>query len=128
MPLRLDKPVESLALLVKKTTLYAERSEERRQAFTKAITKLDPDDIVYLDECGIDDILYRPYARSPRNTRAYGEKSGKYVPRTTLIAAYNEGGFKVPFYFKGYTNTQVFNCWVESCSPSLRLSAGIRVW
>jgi len=77
--------------------------------------------LVYLDESGIDHSLYRKYARGPRNTRIYGEISGKYVSRTTLIAGYVPGGFIAPFRFKGYTNTDVFNLWVERCLiPDLR--------
>jgi len=48
-------------------------------------------------------------------SRAYGEISGKRVSRTTLIAGYVRGGFIAPFRFKGYTNTAVFNQWVERC-------------
>ncbi len=76
---------------------------------------IDPDKIVYLDESGIDQVIFRPYARSPRKSRAYGERSGKRFSRTTLIAGYINGGFIAPFRFKGYTNTKVFNHWVEKC-------------
>ncbi|MDC0344778.1 transposase [Alphaproteobacteria bacterium] len=68
-----------------------------------------------MDESGIDEILHRPYARSPRKTSFYSGISGKRIPQTMLIVAYNEGGFKAPFYVKGHTNTMVFNCWVEKC-------------
>ncbi|MDC0344804.1 IS630 family transposase [Alphaproteobacteria bacterium] len=95
--------------------LYQERCEEKRQAFLLEVAKISPDDLIYLDESGIDEILYRPYARSSKKSRVYGERSGKYVARTTLIAAYNEKVFKAPFRFKGYTNTATFNCWVERC-------------
>ena len=89
--------------------------------FSQEIERLNPEDVVYIDESGIDEILYRPYARGPKNTRVYGEKSGKYVSRTTFIAAYNEKRLKAPFRFKGYTNTEVFNCWVQTCLlPDLR--------
>jgi transposase len=76
---------------------------------------------VYVDESGIDHSYYRPYARSPIGSRAYGEISGNRVTRTTLISGYVKGGFIAPFRFKGYTNTQVFNQWVEKCLvPDLR--------
>ena len=114
-------PVANLGSLVKKTTLYLERSEEKRQIFLAEIKKISADNLIYLDESGIDEILYRPYARSPRNTRIYADISGKRVARTTLIAGYNQNGFIAPFRFKGYTNTATFNCWVEKCLvPTLR--------
>ena len=71
--------------------------------------------MVYIDESGIDHAQYRQYARSPRNARIYSEISGRYVSRTTLIAGYVPGGFIAPFRFKGYTDTTVFNQWVEAC-------------
>lgn len=77
--------------------------------------------MVYLDESGIDHSQHREYAKGPRNARIYGEISGKYVSRTTLIAGYVPGGFIAPFRFKGHTNTDVFNLWVERCLiPDLR--------
>ena len=71
--------------------------------------------MVYLDERGIDHFLDRKYARGRGFTRIYGEISGKYVSRTTLIAGYVPGGFIAPFRVKRYTNTDVFNLWVERC-------------
>jgi transposase len=76
---------------------------------------------VFLDESGIDHSFYRKYARNLVGSRAYGEISGKRVSRTTLIAAYVKGGFMAPFRFKGYTDTSVFNQWIETCLvPELR--------
>ena len=48
----------------KKTSLYAERNEEKITAFIAEIRALDPWKIVYLDESGIDVSLHREYARS----------------------------------------------------------------
>lgn len=106
---------------VKKTTLYAERNEKKRQEFLAEIETIDPEDLVFLDESGIDHFFYRRYARSPVGSRVYGEIPGARVSRTTLIAGYVVGGFIAPFRFKGYTNTNVFNQWVEECLiPDLR--------
>ena len=110
-----------MELRVKKTTRYKERDEKKRQDFLAEIETLKSEDLVYVDESGIDHHHFRKYARSPRNTRVYGEVSGNYLPRTTLIAGYVKGGFISPFRFKGYTNTEVFNAWVEKCLiPDLR--------
>ena len=99
----------------KKITLYKERNEQQRQEFLQEIANLNPDDIVWADESGIDEILYRSYARGPKKSRIYGEKTGKYVSRTSLIGAYNQHIMKAPFRFQGYTNTAIFNCWVKKC-------------
>lgn len=96
-------------------TLYKERDEKKRKRFLTEIESLNPEDLVYVDESGIDHHHFRKYAKSPRNTRVYGETSGNYLTRTTLIAGYVKGGFIAPFRFKGYTNSEVFNVWVEQC-------------
>ena len=102
-------------------TRYKERDENKRKEFITEIETLNSEDLVYVDESGIDHHHFRKYARSSRNTRVYGDISGNYLPRTTLIAGYVEGGFIAPFRFKGYTNTEVFNVWVETCLiPALR--------
>ena len=76
---------------------------------------------MYVDESGIDHHSYRVYARSPIGSRVYGDVPGKYVSRTTLIAGYVKGGFIAPLRFKGYTDTSIFNHWVEKCLvPDLR--------
>jgi len=111
-----------LALLVKKTPLYCERDETKRQSFIAEIESLDPDDLVFLDESGIDHVHYREYARSLVGSRVYGDVYGKKVSRTTLISGYVKGGFIAPFRFKGYTDRNVFNHWVETCLvPVLRI-------
>ncbi len=57
--------------------------------------------------------MHRKHAREIIGKRAYSNISGKRVPRTTLIAGYGEGRLKAPMRFKGTTNTDVFNTWVE---------------
>ena len=91
------RPFVSLGSLVKKTTLYKERDEKKREA----IETLNSEDLVYVDESGIDHQHFRKYARSPINTIVYGDIAGNYLSRTTLIAGYVEGGFIAPFRFKG---------------------------
>ena len=95
------RPFVSLGSLGKKTTPYKKRDEKKRDAFIAEIESLNSKDLVYVYESGIDHHHFRKYARSPRNTRAYSDISGNYLPRTTLIAGYVEGGFIAPFRFKG---------------------------
>lgn len=82
----------------------------------------DADDLVWVDECGLNKDLYRPYGRCPRHQRLYGDISGKRItPRISMIAAYGQGHLSAPFRFEGYTDTYVFNLWLETCLlPTLR--------
>jgi hypothetical protein len=45
---------------------YRERNEEDRQLFLSDISRIPKDRVVYVDEAGVDNKLYRPHGRSPR--------------------------------------------------------------
>ena len=65
-----------------------ERDEEKRQKFLAEIAQIDPGDLVYLDESGIDPRTHREYARAPRGEQVISEVYGKREKRTSLIAAW----------------------------------------
>lgn len=74
-----------------------------------------------MDESGVDEELSRSYGRAPRGQRVEGERAGQKPHRLTVIAAYNDERLKAPFRFEGYTNTEVFNTWLQQCLvPVLR--------
>lgn len=78
--------------------------------------KAEPCKLIWLDECGVDEETQRPYARSPKGQRVYGDIPRKRThKRMTVIAGYLHKKLIAPFRFKGYTNTTVFETWVESC-------------
>lgn len=123
LPLRFITIWESLALLVKKTTLYQERDEEKRQAFTAEIEQIDPEDLVYMDESGIDPGTIRDYARAPRGKQVISDVCGKREKRTSRIAAWlpQAKSLIAPFAFEGSTDAHCFNSWLEQCLlPVLR--------
>jgi len=66
--------------------------------------------------------LYRPHARSPRGQRVYADIQDKrFAPRISVIAAYCQGRLQAPLRFEGYTDSTVFDIWVERCLlPVLR--------
>ena len=66
-----------MASLVKKTRLYAERDEGKRKEFLAEISNINPANIVYLDESGIDKFLTREYARAPRGDQVISNVSQK---------------------------------------------------
>lgn len=39
----------------------------------------------------------------------------RFAPRISVIAAYNQGRLNAPLRFEGYTDTHVFDLWVERC-------------
>lgn len=100
----------------KKSFLFKERDNEKRQEFLCRLESIPFEKRVWVDECGVDEEVERPYGRAPRGKRVYGERSGKIRhSRTTVIAAYRQKKMEAPFRFKGHTNTVVFHTWVEGC-------------
>jgi transposase len=80
------------------------------------VSQLDKNQVVWVDECGINQELYRLYGRSPCGQRIYDDISGnRIVPRISMIAAYCDGRLLAPFRFDGYTDAVVFNLWLEKC-------------
>ena len=60
-----------------KTTRYLEASEEPQQAFVNATMTVTDETLVYLDECGIPQNLYRDSGWAPRGGRSLWETHGE---------------------------------------------------
>ena len=93
--------------------LYAERNEEERRKFLEEIATIPPEKIIWMDESGIDEVLYRLYAYEKQGKRAYCDHTGKRVSRTTMIAGYRAKKLIAPLYFKGNTDCVMVDAWCE---------------
>jgi transposase len=68
-----------------------------------------------MDEAGIEQYIYREYAKSLKGQRIYGEISGKRYVRTSIISALNnENKLIAPLLFDGMTDTNLVLWWVEN--------------
>ena len=94
--------------------MYQERNEDERAAFLEAVSKIPPDRIIWMDESGIDTVLYRAYAYAKKGKRAYSDITGKRVSRTTLMAGYRDGKMIAPWYFKGTTDREAVESWCKN--------------
>jgi len=99
--------------VVKKTTLYAERNEEERNKFQQELNTLNPAEVVYVDESGLEESLRREYGRSPKGQNVPDDITGKRRRRISIIAGLSQGIPIAPWYFEGYCNTEVILIWVE---------------
>ena len=85
------------------------------------IAKYNRDEIVYLDESGINKFLYREYARAPRGEQVLGEIKGRKYQRLSMIAALCDNKIIAPFTHEITTDAKLFNGWLEQCLlPELR--------
>lgn len=69
--------------------------------------------LVYLDESGFEENVYRPYGWSQRGQKTYGVRNGKRGIRTSLIAGKRGKELLAPVLFQGSTNALWFNQWLE---------------
>jgi transposase len=93
--------------------LYKERNEKVRETYKKEMASYHKEDMVYIDESGIDECLHRNSGWSLKGSKIHGEVSGKKYERESFIAAKRGSKILAPFCFKGTCNTSVFNTWIE---------------
>ena len=70
--------------------------------------------LVYVDECGIDQYLYREYAYSPRGQKVVAKISGKRYKRTNIVAGICQGEWIAPMAYNGTTDRILFEYWFEN--------------
>lgn len=97
----------------KKTIKYRERDEEKREEFQKEIEKASKEEVVYLDESGVDEFLYQDYGWSQRGQRIEAEISGKKFERFSVVAAKCGDKILAPLGYNGTCNTALFNFWLK---------------
>jgi transposase len=101
-------------MFIKKTLLYSERNEERRANYMEIIKDIPLEDMVYIDESGIDHNGIKNDCWAKRGTKIIGERSGKRRLRTSVMAALNVDNINALMRFTGTANTELFLCWLEN--------------
>src|ERR1700679_1209428 len=105
----------------KKQYGYKERDEEERKIFSAEIAAINPDDIVFADETGIDNNETYPYGYGPRGERLHGLKLGHRTERISIIGAINKKQFFARCIFQGHCDTAIFLIYLNQVLiPSLR--------
>lgn len=68
---------------------------------------------MYVDESGMNDNDFCPYAYSAIGKRHYEAHPGHYTKRISMIGGLCNKNFMAPFMFEGHCNTTVFELYVE---------------
>lgn len=76
---------------------------------------ISPEKLVYVDETGIDQCLYREYARAPRGQKVVAKISGRKFKRTNIVAGICQGKWVAPLEYTGTTDSILFEYWFENC-------------
>jgi transposase len=97
----------------KKQFLYVERNEAKRNAFKEALSKIKPEDRVYMDEYGMDDNEVNLYAYSKKGTRAHAEKRAEKCRRVSTIGSLHQNNIIAPFMFEGSCDRAIFEIYLQ---------------
>jgi len=79
------------------------------------IATIEPNNVVYADEAGMDDRDDYPYGWNCKGERFHALKSGRRQGRVNMIAAYCNRQLIAPFTIEGACNRTVFETWIETC-------------
>ena len=86
-----------------------------RQAFVEKLKNISPERLIYVDESGIDQHIYREYARAPRGEKVIAKISGRKFKRTNILSGICLGEWVAPLEYGGSTNSLLFELWFENC-------------
>jgi transposase len=87
----------------------------------EAVAKLDPEQLVFVDESGTHTSLTRLYGWAPHDQRATGSVPRNHGKNTTLVAALTPDGLQAPWTLEGAMDTAAFEQYVkEVLGPTLR--------
>ena len=95
--------------------MYKEIDENFRQRFVELLKTIPQERLVFVDETGIDECLYRQYARALCGQRVVAKISGRKFKRTNILAGICDGKWVAPLEYMGTTNSVLFEYWFEEC-------------
>lgn len=78
------------------------------------VASFSKEDLVYVDESGIDSYVHQSFGWAKRGTKVFGEVSGQRYARESFVAAKCGAEILAPFCFKGTCYTDLFNFWIET--------------
>jgi transposase len=84
-----------------------------REAFVQEVQRLDPEDLVFVDESGVDTRMVRRYARAHHSERARGHAPFGSYKRLTLLGALCSEGLLAPMSTTAATDTAVFLAYLD---------------
>lgn len=90
-----------------------EADQSKRDEYLEQISDILKDQLVYIDESGIDSCISKDMCWCKKGEVLHAKKSGKYYQRTNVIAGLNSNQSVAPMIFHGACNTLLFESWVE---------------
>src|SRR5579872_6088227 len=97
----------------KKTIGAKERDAAERLLFADAISTVQAQRVIVVDESGTHIGMTPAYARAPRGQRAYDRTLRNYGHNLTLLSGLRLSGIQACMVIEGAVNTSVFETYVE---------------
>lgn len=120
---------ETTGIHTQKKTLYAsqahtERVQLLREMYRQQIRDIRAEDLIFIDETGINLMLLRLYARAYKGQRAVAERPPRKGKNVTLVGAMGLRGMIASLTFEGGLTGDLFEYFVEHILvPSLWVGA-----
>ena len=107
-----------------KTVAASERDDEARARWRERVAGLDPERLVFVDECGSNVGLAPLRARAPKGQRAFGKAPRNRGKNTTLLASMGVEGMGPCAAVEGATTARVFGAYVAQVLAPAALRTG----
>jgi len=101
--------------------------QEKRRAFCAELAGIDPQRLVFVDECGANTSMTRTHGRAPAGQRVYADTPGHWES-ITLTGAMRLAGVAATLAFPGATNTGTFETYVEEVLVPELKPGDVVVW
>ncbi len=95
-----------------KSEKYTERVQKLRVEYWTTISSVNLEDLIFIDEAGVNIAMTRRFARSPQGSRAYGDRPDGRGKNVTMIGAMSLEGIIAAMTFTGGTNASAFETYV----------------
>ncbi len=116
----ISRALKKLNITRKKKSLkaaeaYSESKQLQRYDYWNQIKDIKVEDLVFLDETGVNLAMISLYARATKGQRAYGTKPVKKGKNVSILGAMSlNEGFLAGFSFDGGTNGDIFLWFIEN--------------
>jgi transposase len=101
--------------------------QEQRRQFCERLAGIDPQRLVFVDECGANTAMTRTHGRAPAGQRVYTNAPGHW-DSITLTCGMRLAGVGATLAFPGATNTPTFETYVEDMLVPLLRPGDVVIW
>ena len=101
--------------------------QQQRREFCAKLAGVDPRRLVFVDESGANTAMTRTHGRAPVGQRVYTNTPGRWES-ITMTCGMRLSGVTAPLAFRGATNTDIFESYVEDVLVPELKPGDVVVW